>query len=157
MAKINIIRVIQRTGFWVVLSYIVPIISIIISLLVIKKSNFSYFNAASIIISTNACFIVSIMSNLYNQNKRREGTFISSIVILVICMAFYSITIIQTELKITVFSNKAYLVVSILTLVCSLILTYICKQDEVQEEIEEFANSSKNKNETIVNGKNLKI
>ena len=153
----NIGKVLKKSMIWLIISYIVPLLNILI-LWAMRKSKFEIdISIITIIIATNSCIITSLLHLFYLNEKKREFTFVGSIICILISVALYVLSLVQVELKnpfidITVYEWGAYL-----TLAFSILLILISKYDEVQAISEFKASESKKNNSTTVDGQNVAI
>ena len=97
------------------------------------------------------------MHLFYLNEKKREFTFVGSIICILISVALYVLSLVQVELKNNFIDLKVYEWGAYLTLSCSILLLLISKYDEEQAISEFKASESKKSNSTTVDGKNIAI
>ena len=123
-----------------------------------RKANFTIdMSIVSIIIATNSCIITSLLHLFYLNEKKREFTFVGSIICILISVALYVLSLVQVELKNSFIDIRVYEWGAYLTLGFSILLILISKYDEVQATSEFKANESKKSNSTTVEGQNVPI
>jgi hypothetical protein len=153
----NIGKVLKKSMIWLFISYIIPLLNILI-LWAMRKANFKIdISVITIIIATNSCIITSLLHLFYLNEKKREFTFVGSIICILISVALYVLSLVQVELKNEFIDLKVYKWGSYLTLAFSILLLLISKYDEVQAVSEFKASESKKSNSTIVDGQNVAI
>lgn len=153
----NIGKVLKKSLIWLVISYIIPLLNILI-LWAMRKANFSVdISVTSIIIATNSCIITSLLHLFYLNEKKREFTFVGSIICILTSVALYVLSLVQVELNNTFIDLSIYEWGAYLTLAFSIILLLISKYDEVLAVSEFKAKQSRKSNSTNVDGQNVSI
>ncbi|OAD40672.1 hypothetical protein LPB303_16845 [Polaribacter atrinae] len=153
----NIGRVLKKSLIWLIISYIIPLLNILI-LWAMRKNDFTVdISVVSIIIATNSCIITSLLHLFYLNEKKREFTFVGSIICILISVALYVLSLVQVELQNQFIDISIYEWGAYLTLAFSILLILISKYDEVQAISEFKAKESRNTSKTTVNGKNVKV
>ncbi|WP_157603735.1 hypothetical protein [Polaribacter atrinae] len=123
-----------------------------------RKNDFTVdISVVSIIIATNSCIITSLLHLFYLNEKKREFTFVGSIICILISVALYVLSLVQVELQNQFIDISIYEWGAYLTLAFSILLILISKYDEVQAISEFKAKESRNTSKTTVNGKNVKV
>ena len=153
----NFGKVLKKSFIWLIISYIIPLLNILM-LWAMRKANFTIdMSIVSIIIATNSCIITSLLHLFYLNEKKREFTFVGSIICILISVALYVLSLVQVELKNSFIDIRVYEWGAYLTLGFSILLILISKYDEVQATSEFKANESKKSNSTTVEGQNVPI
>lgn len=153
----NIGKVLKKSLIWLVISYIIPLLNILI-LWAMRKANFSIdISVISIIIATNSCIITSLLHLFYLNEKKREFTFVGSIICILASVALYVLSLVQVELKNSFIDLSIYEWGAYLTLAFSIVLLLISKYDEVQAVSEFKAIESRKSSSATVNGENVSI
>lgn len=153
----NIGKVIKKSLIWLIISYIIPLLNIFI-LWAIRKGKFEIdISVVSIIIATNSCIITSLLHLFYLNVKKREFTFVGSIICILVSVALYVLSLVQVELNNSFIDIKVYEWGAYLTFAFSILLILISKYDEVQAISVFKATESKKTNSTTVDGQNIAI
>jgi hypothetical protein len=153
----NIGKVLKKSLIWLIISYIIPLLNILI-LWAMRKSDFDVdINIISIIIATNSCIITSLLHLFYLNEKKREFTFVGSIICILVSIALYVLSLVQVELQNQFIDISVYEWGAYLTLAFSILLILISKYDEVQAISEFRGNQSRNTSSTTVNGQKVKV
>lgn len=97
------------------------------------------------------------MHLFYLNDKKREFTFVGSIICILISVALYVLSLVQVELKNPFIDISVYEWGAYLTLAFSILLLLISKYDEVQAISEFKASESKKNKSTTVDGQNVAI
>lgn len=153
-----------KTIIWIFYSYLIPVINIVIIVLVHNNIIEEKLQAIlSIVVATNTCFILSIITILKQSEKNREKSKDIATFILIISSVFFGIMTLILEINIqsqliTKFSY--YSSIAIFTI--SVILCFIGKWDEWEASREEresirTANKSKKNTSGTINGQDVKI
>jgi len=153
----NIGKVLKKSLIWLIISYIIPLLNILI-LWAMRKNDFTVdISVVSIIIATNSCIITSLLHLFYLNEKKREFTFVGSIICILVSVALYVLSLVQVELQNQFINISIYEWGAYLTLAFSILLILISKYDEVQAISEFKAKESRNTSNTTVNGQNVKV
>jgi hypothetical protein len=153
----NIGKVLKKSLIWLIISYIIPLLNILI-LWAMRRSNFSIdITIITIIIATNSCIITSLLHLFYLKEKKREFTYAVSIICIIISVALYVLSLVQVELENSFIDQNVYEWGAFLTCAFSILLLLISKYDEIQVVSESKANESKKNNSTNVDGQNVAI
>lgn len=153
----NIGKVLKKSLIWLIISYIIPLLNIFI-LYAIRKADFVIdISVVTIIIATNSCIITSLLHLFYLNEKKREFTFVGSVICILASVALYVLSLVQVELKNPFIDIEVYEWGAYLTLAFSILLILISKYDEVQAISEFKASESKKSNSTTVDGQNVAI
>ena len=153
----NIGGVLKKSLIWLIISYIIPLFNILI-LWAMRKNDFSIdISIISIIITTNSSIITSVLHLFYLNEKKREFTFVGSIICILMSVALFVLSLVQVELgnqfiDISIYEWGAYL-----TLAFSILLILISKYDEVQAISQFRAKEGRNTTNTTVNGQKVKV
>ncbi|WP_224483478.1 hypothetical protein [Robertkochia aurantiaca] len=151
---LNVPATLRKTSVWMIISYIIPIINVLI-IYGIRGDNFSLdLNIINIVLVTNACFITSLV---YLINNNREITKALNIVTLIIVVVLFSFSIAQIEKQTPIFSLDIYKSGAIATFCLSILFGLISKYDEVEAESKARANRGKETKETTIGGKSIKL
>ncbi|MES2797044.1 MAG: hypothetical protein V4683_13830 [Bacteroidota bacterium] len=139
------------------ISYIIPLLNIFI-LWGIRRDEFVIdINIVSIIIATNSCIITSLLHLFYQNDKKREMTYVVSVLAIVISVALYVLCLIQVELKNDFIKIDIYKYGSYTTLAISILLLLISKYDEVEAISTYRADKGKGTTTTEIDGKQIKL
>lgn len=150
----NIPATFKKTAIWMIISYIIPIINILI-IYGIKRDDFSFdLNILNILLVTNACFITSLV---YLIDNKREITKVLNIVTLIIVVVLFSLSIVQIEINTNIFGLDIYRLGAFATLFISILFGLISKYDEVEAESKSRAKQGKSKKSTSLGGKSIKL
>lgn len=153
----NLGRVLKKSLIWLIISYIIPLLNILI-LWAMRKNDFTVdISIVSIIIATNSCIITSLLHLFYLNEKKREFTFVGSIICILVSVALYVLSLVQVELQNQFIDISIYEWGAYLTLAFSILLILISKYDEVQAISEFKAKESRNTSNTTVNGQKVKV
>lgn len=151
---LNIPATLKKTSVWMIISYIIPIINVLI-IWGMQRGDFSFnLNIINIILVTNACFITSLV---YLIDNKREITKVLNIVTLIIVVVLFSFSIAQIEKNTIIFSLDIYKIGAFVTLCLSILFGLISKYDEVEAESKTRASKGKNTKETTIAGKSIKL
>lgn len=159
----NIPKTVKETFIWLLFSYLIPLVNIGI-IWGIKGNSFEYtLNIYSIIIVTNACFYTSLYYLAFTSeteknklNKRRFAKTVN-IVTFVVTVVLFTVSVIETEKAIKIFSLDIYKFGATSTFIIALLLGLISKYDEVEALGILRANESKSLQETKVGNKKIKL
>ncbi|MBW9155513.1 hypothetical protein [Clostridium tagluense] len=156
----EILNITKKTLFWIVLSYLIPIINIVIILGVKKGQGVYWLGIVNIILATNACFIIGAMNYIYNSLKDRETANFLAFIGLAICIAAFGISTFEIEMKISggipqIFYNTS----AILSFIICLILAYVSQKEEIVKKnyIQSIIQKGKSADQTEINGQNFKL
>ena len=151
---LNIPATLRKTSVWMIISYIIPIINVLI-IYGIQRDDFTFnLNIINIVLVTNACFITSLV---YLIDNKREITKVLNIVTLIIVVVLFSFSIAQIEKQTTIFSLDIYKFGAFATLCLSILFGLISKYEEVEAESKARANKGKETKETTIGGKSIKL
>lgn len=150
----NLPSTIRKTFVWLIISYIIPIINVLIILGMEREGKIFDLNILNIILVTNACFITSLV---YLINEKRDLVKVLNIVTLIIVVVLFSFSIVEIKQQRTIFSLKIYHYGAFITLFLSILFGLISKYDEVEGESKTRAKRGKEKKETEVEGKPVKL
>lgn len=154
---IHIPSTLKETFIWLSISYLIPIINIGI-IWGIQQSRFKLsLGILSIILVTNACFLTALIYQVYTNDKKRKLINIFGIITFVITVVLFTVSIIEIEQKISIFSIDLYKKGSYATLFLSILLGLISKYDEVEAESKERAKKGKETKQTSVGDKTIKL
>ena len=129
---LNLPITLKKTIIWLIISYIIPIINILI-VWGLKKENFTIdLNISSIILVTNTCFVTAVIHLMYLNDRRREFTNILNIITIIVTVGLFSLSIVQIETKSNFFITEIYKNGAYITLGFSIILGLISKYDEIE-------------------------
>lgn len=159
----NVPKTVKETFIWLLFSYFIPLVNIGI-IWGIQGANFEFtLNIYSIIIITNACFFTSLYylaftndNNSKPKNHRRLTKTIN-IVTYVVTVVLFTVSIIETEITLSIFDLYIYKFGAIATFSVALLLGLISKYDEVEALGILRANQSKAVSETTVGKKKIKL
>ena len=150
----NIPATFKRTSIWMIISYIIPIMNILI-IYGIQRDNFSLkLNILNVILVTNACFITSLV---YLIDNKREITKVVNIVTLIFVVVLFSFSMVQVEIDTIIFTLEIYKYGAFVTLCLSILFGLIRKYDEVEAESKARANKGKDIIETTIGGKSIRL
>lgn len=150
----NVPATFKKTAIWMIISYIIPIINILI-IYGMQRENFSFdLNILNILLVTNACFITSLV---YLINNKREITKVLNIVTLIIVVVLFSLSIVQIQNNTKIFNLDIYRFGAFATFFISILFGLISKYDEVEAESKSRANKGKNTKSTTIGGKSIKL
>ncbi|HDR7391540.1 hypothetical protein COM33_15610 [Bacillus toyonensis] len=155
---ITLLLAFKKTFIWILLSYLIPIINIFLILFI--KGPHLTGSMLNIILATNACFIIGAFNLIYNTRRNRESTQALMLCGLVFCVLFFGILTYEIEME-----QKNRLPLSIYkycaaaTFIISLILAFISKKDEVEDETNarSIVIESKNTSNVNIKGDNIDI
>lgn len=154
---INFGSTLKKSAIWLIISYIIPILNILI-LFGIHRSNFKLdLSVISIIIATNSCIITSLLHLIYLTEKKRELTYVLSIVTIILSVALFVLCLIQLEMKTDIMRIDVYKFGAYLTLSVSIFLLLISKYDEVQATSSYRAEKGKKIQSTDIDGQQIKL
>lgn len=153
----NIPHILKETFIWLLLTYLLPLVNISILGCMNRYPILTNLNVLNIVLVTNGCFLTSILSIfLSNKNKRKLMT--------TLCIAFYVVTItlfiisiIQIEFTINIFDIKIYQWGTVVTSIISVIIALLTKYDETMAESVNRADESRKIDETLIEGKEVKL
>lgn len=150
----NIPSTLKKTSIWILISYIIPIINVLI-IYGIRRENFEFdLYIINIVLVTNACFITSLV---YLINNKREITKVLNIITLIIVVVLFSFSIAQMEKATEIFSLDIYQIGALATLILSILFGLISKYDEVEAESKARAEKGKSTKETNIGGKSIRL
>lgn len=154
---LNFGKTLKKSAIWLVISYIIPFLNIFI-LWSIRRDNFSIdINIVSIIIATNSCIITSLLHLFYQNDKKREISYVISVLAIVVSVALYVLCLLQVELKSDFIKIDIYRYGSYATLAVSVILLLISKYDEIEASSTYRADKGKEASEVEFDGKKIKL
>jgi len=159
----NIPKTVKETFIWILFSYLIPLINIGI-IWGIQGNNFNFsLNIYSIIIITNACFYTSLYylaftsegDNKIKNNRKFIKTI--NIVTYIITVVLFTVSVIETEKSLQLFSLDIYKMGAFITFVIALVLGLISKYDEVEALGIARAEQGKSMQETSISNKKIKL
>ncbi|QOJ29814.1 MAG: hypothetical protein HRU80_13410 [Ignavibacteriales bacterium] len=154
---LNFGKTLKKSVIWLMISYIIPLLNILI-LRGIRRDEFVIdINILSIIIATNSCIITSLLHLFYQNEKKREMAYVVSVLTIVISVALYVLCLLQVELKNDFIQIEIYKFGSFTTLAVSILLLLITKYDEVEALSIYRADKGKGTTTTEIEGKKIKI
>lgn len=154
---LNIPGTIKETFTWLLISYLIPIINIGI-IWGIKQSEFTFnINVLSIVLVTNACFLTSLFYLAYSNKGDRKVLNTISIAFYALTLTLFVVSTIEIIKQLDIFPIKIYQIGTIITLIVSVILGLISKYDEQVAFSKIVAKNSKDKTNTNIGNKNVKI
>lgn len=154
---LNIPRTIQETAAWLIISYLIPLINIGI-IWGIQGSNFQMTtNILSILITTNACFYTSLYYLVFTNKKERKLINVINVVAFVSTAVLFTVSIIEVEISKPLFSTDLYKTGALISFLMAFFLGLISKYDEVEALSRARADASKDKRETEVGHKKIKL
>ena len=159
----NIPKTVKETFIWLLFSYLIPLVNIGI-IWGIKGDEFKFtLNIYSMIIITNACFYTSLYYLVFTseteKNKLNDRKFVKTInfVTYVVTVVLFTVSVIETEKTITIFSLDFYKFGAISTFIIALFLGLISKYDEIEALGILRADEAKSLQETKVGNKQIKL
>lgn len=154
---INIPGTLQETFTWLLISYLIPLINIGI-IWGIQQDDFKYdINVLSIVLVTNACFLTSLFYLAFSNKSDRKILNTISIAFYAITLTLFSISTIELVKEFDIFPLKVYQFGTVITLCISIILGLISKYDEQIAFSKVRAKNSRDKSNTNIGEKNVKI
>lgn len=159
----NIPKTVKETFIWLLFSYLIPLVNIGI-IWGIKGDAFEFtLNIYSMIIITNACFYTSLYYLVFTseaeKNKLNDRRFVKTINIVtyVVTVVLFTVSVIETEKTMTIFSLGIYKFGAASTFIIALFLGLISKYDEIEALGILRANEAKSLQETKVGNKKIKL
>lgn len=153
----NIGKVLKKSIIWLIISYIIPLFNIFI-LLAMRKDDFEIdLSIITIIIATNSSIITSLLHLFYLNEKKREFTYVGSVICILVSVGLYVLSLVQIELQNNFIDISIYKWGAYITLAFSILLLLISKYDEIQAISEQKAKESRATNNVNVNGQNVKL
>jgi len=154
---LNVPGTLRETFTWLLISYLIPLINIGI-IWGIQQDEFKYdTNVLSIVLVTNACFLTSLFYLAFSNKSDRKILNTISIAFYAITLTLFAISTIELVKELDIFPLKVYQFGTVITLGVSIILGLISKYDEQIAFSKVRAKNSRNKSDTNIGDKNIKI
>lgn len=129
--NINILRILGSTVGNIIISYLIPILNIVIIYILKNNNNLSIYNCLNILLATNSCCIIGISSYLKINKSYNDLYSILKNLGLGICLVSFGISTFEIE------SNSLgmmpiwfYKISTIISFIVAFILLIIAKKEE---------------------------
>lgn len=153
----NIPYILKETFIWFLLTYLLPLLNILILWGTNRFPIASNLGVLNIVLVTNGCFLTSILSIFISHKNKRKLMTSLSIAFYAFTLALFIISIIQIEFSINIFDIKIYQWGTTITSIISIFLALLTKYDETMAESVNRADESRKVDETIIEGKEVKL
>lgn len=154
---LNIPGTVKETFTWLLISYLIPLINIGI-IWGIQQDDFKYdVNVLSIVLVTNACFLTSLFYLAFSNKSDRKVLNTIAIAFYAITLTLFAISTIELIKKLDIFPLKVYQYGTTITISVSVLLGLISKYDEQIAFSKVRAKNSRDKSDTKIGDKNVKI
>lgn len=146
---------------WLIISYLIPVINILLLVPKYEKNKEFKFSdmfrereVLSIILVTNACYLIGVFLILYEKRKENKGNITFLITNFSICLFLFIISILENNSK---FLEKTVYIGTYMTLILCLIQAIYMQKEEFEDEFQKFAKQSRSETEVNVADQKVKI
>ena len=147
----NIPSTLKESLIWFIMTYLMPLIQILIIWGIGDNSSPWSLTTLNIILVTNASLFTAILVIAGTVKKDRRLFSTITIALYVLTVVLFAFSMLEINQEITILKNDLYEWGSLFSFILALLLGLICKYDEVKAQSIDLANKGKSRTDAKIN------